>query len=96
MKDFVKETRYYNMHMLEMFNVIHEQCTKEFINQIRIYPEYVTTNDESNVISLVEIIRKICYRHDREMYKFQAIIFSLKGQSTVFSMTRPILIIGRR
>ena len=67
------------MYMVEMFNVIHGQCTKEFIDQMRTYPEYETANDKSNVISLVEIIRKICYRHDCKMYKSQAVLFSLKG-----------------
>ena len=67
------------MNMAEMFNVIHGQCTKEFIDQMRTYPEYVAANDASDVIALVQVIRKICYRHDREMYKPQAILFSLKS-----------------
>ena len=67
------------MNMAEMFNIIHEQCTKEIIDQMRTYPEYVLANDESNVIFLAEIIRKICYQHDREMYKSQAILLSLKA-----------------
>ena len=46
------------------------------------YPEYELANDESNVISLVEIIPKICYRHDHEMCKPQAILFSVKGLCT--------------
>ena len=67
-KDYVKEKRQHKMNMAEMFNVIHRQCTKEFIDQMRTYPEYELANDESNVIYLVEIIWKICYRHDRKMY----------------------------
>ena len=78
-KDYVKKKRQHKMKMVEMFNVIHGQCTKEFINQMRTYPEYKLTNNESNVISLVKIIQKICYWHDREMYKPQAILFSVKG-----------------
>ena len=31
------------------------------------------------MISLVQIIQKICYRHDRKIYKPQAILFSLKA-----------------
>ena len=50
-----------------MFNVIHGQCTKEFIDQMRTYLEYELANNESNVISFVEIICKICYQHDYEM-----------------------------
>ena len=65
-----------------MFNIIHRQCTKELMDQIRTYPEYKLPNDESNVISLVEIIWKICYRHDHKMYKPQAILFSVKGLLT--------------
>ena len=65
--------------MAEMFNVIQGQCTKEFINQMRTYPEYGVANDESDVISLAEIICKICYRHDHKMYKPQAILFSVKA-----------------
>ena len=34
------------------------------------------------MIYLVEIIKKIWYRHDREMYKPQAILFSVKGLLT--------------
>ena len=49
------------MKMAEMFNVIHGLCTKKFINQMRTYPEYELANDESNIISLIEIICKICY-----------------------------------
>ena len=79
-KDHVKEKQHHKMNMAEMFNVIHGQCTKEFMDQMRTYPEYELANNESNVISLVEIIRKICYRHDRKMYKSQAIMFSLKAQ----------------
>ena len=58
---------------------MHGVCTKEFIEQMRTYPEYFKANNESNVISLVQTIRKICYRDDWEMYKSQAILFSLKG-----------------
>ena len=47
---------------------------------MRTYLEYA--NNESNVISLVGIIYKTCYRHDREMYKSQAILFSLKALIT--------------
>ena len=54
-------------NMAEMFNVIHGQCTKEFIDQMRTYPEYGVANNQSDVISLAEIIRKICYQHDCEM-----------------------------
>ena len=68
-KDHVKEKRYHKMNMAEIFNVIHGQRTKEFIDQMRTYPEYELANDESNLISLVEIICKICYQHDRAMYK---------------------------
>ena len=78
-KDYVKEERQHKMNMAEMFNVIHGQCTKEFIDQMRTYPEYSAANDASDVIALVQVIRKICYRHDREMYKCQAILFSLKA-----------------
>ena len=49
MEDFVKEKRYHKMLMAEMSNVIHGQCTNEFINQMRTYLEYKTANDESNV-----------------------------------------------
>ena len=62
-----------------MFNIIHGQCTKEFIDQMRTYPEYEVANNHSDVIGLVKIIRKICYLHDREMYKCQAILYSMKG-----------------
>ena len=61
-----------------MFNVIHGQCTKEFINQMCTYTEYKLVNDESDVISLAEIVWKICYQHDREIYKPQMFLFSLK------------------
>ena len=81
-KDYVKKKRQHKMNMAKMFNVIHRQWTKEFINQMHIYPEYKLANNESNVISLVEIIRKICYWHDRKMYKPQAILFSVKGLLT--------------
>ena len=43
------------------------------------YPEFDLENNESNVISLVEIVCKIFYRHDREMYKPQAILSSVKA-----------------
>ena len=67
------------MNIAEMFNVIHRQCTKDFIDQMCTYQEYELANNKSNVISLVEIIRKIYYRHDREMYKSPAILFFLKA-----------------
>ena len=78
-KSYVKRLEDHEDNMAEMFNVIHGQCTKEFIDQMRTYPEYVAANDASDVIALVQVIRKICYRHDREMYKSQAILFSLKS-----------------
>ena len=46
---------------------------------MRTYPEYELAHNESNVISLVEIFYKICYQHNREMYKPQAILFSVKA-----------------
>ena len=47
---------------------------------MRTYPEYeVAINQSNNVIGLVKIIRKICYLHDQEMYKCQAILYSMKG-----------------
>ena len=67
------------MNMHGICNVIHGQCTKEFIDQMRTYPEYELANNEYNVISLVEIICKICYRHNHKMYKPQAILFSVKA-----------------
>ena len=78
-KSYVKRVEDHEDNMAEMFNVIHGQCTKEFIDQMRTYPEYSSANDASDVIALVQVIRKICYRHDREMYKPQAILFSLKA-----------------
>ena len=75
----MKEKRQHKMNMAEIFNVIHRQCTKEFIDQIYTYPEYEAANNGSNVIPLVEIIQKIYYRHDRKIYKPQAIIFSVKA-----------------
>ena len=62
-----------------MFNVIHGQCTKKFIDQMHAYPEYQMANEKSSGISIVEIIQKICYGHDRKMYKPQEILFSVKG-----------------
>ena len=32
-KDYVKEKRQHKMNMAEIFNVIHGQCTKDFIDQ---------------------------------------------------------------
>ena len=81
-KSYVKRLEDHEENMAEMFNVIHGQCTKEFINQMRIYPEYWVANDRSDVISLAEIIRKICYWHDHEMYKPQTILFFVKGLLT--------------
>ena len=46
---------------------------------MRTYPEYELANDESNVISLVEIICKIYYQHNHKLYKPQTIIFSVMG-----------------
>ena len=46
---------------------------------MRTYSEYGLVNNESDVISLTQIIREICYRQDREMYKPQAILFSVKA-----------------
>ena len=45
---------------------------------MRTYPEYVMANDESNMIFHVEIIHKICYRHDKELYNQQTILFYIK------------------
>ena len=55
-KSYVKSVEDHKDDITEMFNVIHIQRTKEFINQMRIYPEYELPNDKSNVVSLVEII----------------------------------------
>ena len=60
-KDHVKEKQYHKMNVEEMFNMIHGQCTKEFVVQMRTCLEYELAKDESNVISLVEIICKICH-----------------------------------
>ena len=54
-KDYVKEKRQHKMTMAEMFNVIHGQCTKLFIDQMRTYLEYELANDGSDLISLVQI-----------------------------------------
>ena len=51
-KDYMKKKRQHKMNMAEMFNVIHGQCTKEFIDQMRTYPEYEAANDGSDVIAL--------------------------------------------
>ena len=77
-KVYMKEKRQHKIYMAEMFNAVHGQCAKEFTDQMRTYPEYELANDESNVISLVKIIWKICYWPDREMYKPQVILFSVK------------------
>ena len=66
------------MEMAEMFSVMHGQCTKEFIDQMRTCLEYELANDESNVISLVEIFQKICYQHDCKINKPNAILYSVK------------------
>ena len=39
-KDSVKEEQYQKRNMAEMLNIIHGQCTKKFIDQIRTYPNY--------------------------------------------------------
>ena len=44
-----------------------------------IYGQYELVNDKSNVISLIEIFCKICYRRNCEMYKPQVILFSVKA-----------------
>ena len=81
-KDYMKEKRQHKMNMAEMSNVIQGQCTKEFIDQMPTYLEYEVANNVSNVISLVEINWKICYRHNCEMYKPQTIMFSVKALLT--------------
>ena len=78
MKYYVKEKRQHKMNMAEMFNVIHGQCTKEFIDQMRTYPEYKAANDGSDVFALAQVIKKICYQQNSEIYKSQAILLSLK------------------
>ena len=81
-KVYVKEKQQHKMHMVEMFNTIHGQCTKEFVNQMCTYHKYEVANNHSDVIGLVKIIRKICYLHNWEMYKCQAILYSMKGLLT--------------
>ena len=81
-KSYVKRLEDHKDNMAEMFNIIHGQCTKEFIDQMRTYPKYEVANDQSDVIALSQIIRKICYLYDREMYKPRAILFSVKGLLT--------------
>ena len=44
-KDYLKERRQNKTYMAEMYNIIHRQCTKEFIDQMQMYPEYVKTNE---------------------------------------------------
>ena len=46
---------------------------------MRTYPEYEAANDGSDVIAFTQVIQKICYQHNREMYKSQVILFSLKA-----------------
>ena len=80
--------------MLSMDNV---QSTKESIDQMGTYPEYQKANDDLDVISVVKIIRKICYRYDCNLHKSQAILFSLKKASlTVYSMAYLTSMIGKR
>ena len=55
-KSYVKIVEDHEDNMAEIFKVIHGQCTKEFVNQMHTFPEYKLANDESNVISLIEII----------------------------------------
>ena len=55
-KSYVKRLEDHKDNMAEMFNVIHGQCTKEFIDQMRTYPEYEAANDASDVIALVQVI----------------------------------------
>ena len=78
-KDYVKEKRHHKRNMAEMYNVIHGQCTKEFIDQMRTYPDYNQANEESDAIKLLKIIKQISYNHDREMYRPRAILLSLKS-----------------
>ena len=60
-KSYVKRLEDHEDNMAEMFNVIHGQCTKEFIDQMRTYPEYEAANNGSDVITIAQVIWKICY-----------------------------------
>ena len=73
-KSYVKRVEDHEENMAEKFNVIHGQCTKEFIDQMRTYPDYNQANEESDAIKLLEIIRQISYNHDQEMYRPKVIL----------------------
>ena len=78
-KDHVKEKQHHKMNMVEMFNVIHGQCTKESIDQMRTYPRYDQVNEESDAIKLLKIIKQISYNRDHKMCRPRAILSSLKS-----------------
>ena len=80
-KDYVKDKRHNKKYMGEMYNVIHGQCTKEFNDQMRMYPAYNQANEESDAIKVLKIIKQISYNHDQEMCRLKAILLLLSLKS---------------
>ena len=78
-KDYVRDKQHNKKYMEEMYNIIHWQCTKELIDQMRTYPNYNQANEESDAIKLLRIIKQISYNHDQEIYRPKAILLSFKS-----------------
>ena len=57
-KSYVKREEDHGDNMAEMFNVIHGQCTKKFINQMRTYPEYEAAKNGSDMILLFKSFKR--------------------------------------
>ena len=52
----------------ELCSVVHGQCTDAMKQKIQVQAGYQLASDESDLIGLMQIIKKICYNYQAEQY----------------------------
>ena len=69
-----KEKREYKKEMLQVYEIIHAQCTDTMIQEIQKYSPYEYVSDASNYVEILILIKLICYTHQVKTHKPLALI----------------------
>ena len=60
--------------MLQVYDIIHAQCTDAMIQELQKYPPYESVSDASDSVELLKLIKLICYTYKLKTNKPLALI----------------------
>ena len=60
--------------MLQVYDIIHAECTDAMIQELQTYSPYEAVSDASDSVELLKLIKLICYTYQVKTHKPMTLI----------------------